>query len=109
MRELRRFRDFVTSLLLALCVTLGALCQTTERYPCEADRTHPGWRVYANREFRFCLKYPPTYQEAAAERPDQYPDVGRNLRSLVLKTPPGAAAEDEGAILFVYFPTRFSM
>jgi hypothetical protein len=87
--------------------------QTVKRSPCGADTAHPGWRVYTNREFRFCLQYPPKYHEVPAPPPDQFSNTRRFLGSLVLNSLPlgtyGGAVDNKASIAFAYIPKHFSM
>jgi hypothetical protein len=78
----------VVGLLLLLSYSACLRSQTVERSGCKVDTTHLGWRTYTNREFRFCLQYPPTYHEIAASPPDQYASTRRILGSLVLDSLP---------------------
>jgi hypothetical protein len=104
-------------LLSVVFVVWGGLlslrAQTVKRSPCEADATHPGWRVYTNREFRFCLQYPPKYHKVPASSPDEFSNTRVFLGSLTLNTlRPGThgwPVNNKASISFVYIPKTFSM
>jgi hypothetical protein len=68
--------------------------------------------VYTNREFRFCLQYPPKYHEVPASSSDQFSNT-RFLGSLVLNSLPpgtyGGVVDNKATIDFAYIPKRFSM
>jgi hypothetical protein len=103
--------------LLVLFLVWGWLpslrAQTVNRSPCEADTTHPDWRVYTNHEFRFCLRYPPTYREVPAPPPDEFSSTRGSLDSLELKSLPlgtyGGPVDNKAGIGFVYIPKSFSV
>jgi hypothetical protein len=93
----------VSVLLMASCACLQA--QTSPAKPC-ASTEHPGWRTYTNREFRFCIRYPPTYRELPPGPNDQFGDLRRVIGTLELILPSSKPAEDSSAsasnIRFLY-------
>lgn len=83
--------------------------QAVNQIPCKTDAKHLGWKVYVNRELRFCLLYPPIYHEVPAPPPR----LGAYLASLDLnKLPPGTSgtpAKNKAGISFTFIPKHFSI
>lgn len=110
--ELRMERWLPVVLMLFAC-SLCLRSQTVQQSPCKADDNHPGWQIYVNHDFGFCLLYPPNYHEMPTPPRDEYSSTRLFLGNLMLNDLPpgthGSPVNNEAGIGFVSIPKDFSV